>query len=206
MGRQYGLGLEITDKELYIRIKRSSFKIFDEKGKVIDKYIDFAHFFGIRDIKYGEEGDTNLTEEEMLKLVELTQFKRVRCGYISIGRWMKKEGKAWVCFRGWNDVPYGVVEYISKLYPEVEFEITEAWDDEEFDGSPHSYKYFLKNGILTKKITEVWGGKKDNGNGIWQKVEIIYDEKGNQIGGKVLSAREVDPEDARFWDNLYKGE
>ena len=190
MGREYGLGLKIKDFELYNKIRNASFNVY-HNGKVIDKYIDYAYFLGMKEIKYGEEGTTPLTNEEMDKLVELTQFKRVRCGYIYYSRWNKKTGEAWVCFRGWNDVPYGLVAYISKMHPEIEYEIQEAWDDEEFDGSPNSYKYFLKNGILTRKIWEVWNGRNEKGNGVWEKIDARFDEEGNIIEAH-STFREVD--------------
>ena len=191
MGREYGLGLTIKDYELYQRIHKASFNVY-HNGKVIDKYIDYAYFFGMKEIKYGEEDATKLTNEEMDKLNGLTKFKRVRCGYIHIGRWNKKTKQAWVCFRGWNGVPYGVVEYISKLNPEIEYEIQEAWDDEEFDSSPHSYKYFLKNGIMTRKIWEVWNGYNEKGNGVWKKIDATFDGNGNVVSSK-STFREVEP-------------
>lgn len=155
MGRQYESAIEITDKKLIERIKACLFrdlscKMTEEEWKQnsnhLNHYIDLAKFFGIRETLEHTPEDVELNEEEVEKMMELAGWgKCCRGAYAYLYNWKEDTQSATFVVSGWNDCPDGVLEYISKMYPDKEFEVTQSWETWE-DDDPGYDECILLNG------------------------------------------------------------
>ena len=188
MGKMYGLAIMIDDKELYDLITKSSFVKRHKKrdGSYTDpeQYIDYAYFLGIRKTISTDPNDIKLTEEEYDKIQSITKFKRVRGGYIHFDKWNKTKNEARVCFMGWNEKPYGIIEYISQLKPWKEYKVEVCWDKESADDLESNY-YWMENGQIRRTLDYLY----DEERGVMKEVKKFY-KKDGKIYKKVTTYKD----------------
>ena len=148
MGQLYSISINIKNRGLYEKIRKSCYvtrhRISEGYYTDPEKYIDYAYFLGMRNTLMKDKKDTALSNEEFNKLQEILNVK-CRCGYIEVGKWDDETYSGWITFQGWNWIPYGVIEYITKKYPNRVYKCHVDYEN----GSDYCY---YKGGVLLKYI------------------------------------------------------
>lgn len=183
MGSKYEAWMQIKDKRIvnYIRQCQSLSKKCIGKSKeqikkmyVADKYvIDLAKLFGLRKLDEHPKKLEYKYISQINKLASWCSTDEFANGYIT--NYDPKKGCATLYMYGWNGVPTGVFEYISKLTPLNEYTLY-IWSEPLF-GDDFIKTYSLLNGVPTsEKKAKEQKQKEEHNKGLQLLAEGKYEE------------------------------